>query len=440
MRLKTFRGGIHPPKNKLTALDAIRPMTIPQVVVIPLQQHVGAPCQPLVKVGDLVKMGQKIGESKAFVSAPVHASVSGKVKAIGLVDGALGKKSMAITIENDYQDTPDESVSGPKNLDNMTPEDIRNMVREAGIVGLGGAGFPTSVKLSPPSDKNIEMLIMNGVECEPYLTCDQRVIIEETDTMILGIRAMMKALNVSHAYIGVKITMEGAIEALHEKILNEKGIDVVPLVPKYPQGEERQLIYAVTGREVPSGGLPHDVGVVVANVATAWAIGRTLQTGMPLVERIMTVSGAVQNPSNFTVRVGTKIEDMINAVGGYSGTPASIIVGGPLTGFAQFHTNIPLTKQNNGFVVLTKEQAEPGEMTDCIHCGLCVQACPCRLVPHQLVKYAKNGDTTGLEQYSVLNCRECSSCAYVCPAKIPLLHYMRVGKNYVMAKRAEQKK
>lgn len=440
MRLKTFRGGIHPPKNKFTALDAIRPMTVPQLVVIPLQQHVGAPCQPLVKVGDLVKMGQKIGEAKAFVSAPVHASVSGKVKAIGLVDGTLGKKIMAITIENDYQDTPDESISGQKNLDNMTPDDIRNMVREAGIVGLGGAGFPTSVKLSPPPDKKIEMLIMNGVECEPYLTCDQRVIIEETDTMILGIRAMMKALGVNHAYIGIKITMEGAIEALHEKILNEKGIDVVPLVPKYPQGEERQLIYAVTGREVPSGGLPHDVGVVVANVATAWAIGRTLQTGMPLIERIMTVGGAVQNPGNFTVRVGTKIEDMMMAVGGYSGTPGSIIVGGPLTGFAQFHTNIPLTKQNNGFVVLTKEQAEPGEMTDCIHCGLCVQACPCRLVPHQLSKYAKNGDTAGLEQYSVLNCRECSSCAYVCPAKIPLLHYMRVGKNYVMAKRAEQKK
>jgi electron transport complex protein RnfC len=440
MRLKTFRGGIHPPKNKFTALDAIRPMTVPQLVVIPLQQHVGAPCQPLVKVGDLVKMGQKIGEAKAFVSAPVHASVSGKVKAIGLVDGTLGKKIMAITIENDYQDTPDESISGQKNLDNMTPDDIRNMVREAGIVGLGGAGFPTSVKLSPPADKKIEMLIMNGVECEPYLTCDQRVIIEETDTMILGIRAMMKALGVNHAYIGIKITMEGAIEALHEKILNEKGIDVVPLVPKYPQGEERQLIYAVTGREVPSGGLPHDVGVVVANVATAWAIGRTLQTGMPLIERIMTVGGAVQNPGNFTVRVGTKIEDMMMAVGGYSGTPGSIIVGGPLTGFAQFHTNIPLTKQNNGFVVLTKEQAEPGEMTDCIHCGLCVQACPCRLVPHQLSKYAKNGDTAGLEQFNILDCRECSSCAYVCPAKIPLLHYMRVGKNYVMAKRAEQKK
>jgi len=440
MRLKTFRGGIHPPKNKFTALDAIRPMTVPQLVVIPLQQHVGAPCQPLVKVGELVKMGQKIGEAKAFVSAPVHASVSGKVKAIGLVDGTLGKKTMAITIENDYQDTPDESILGQRNLDNMTPDDIRNMVREAGIVGLGGAGFPTSVKLSPPADKKIEMLIMNGVECEPYLTCDQRVIIEETDTMILGIRAMMKALGVNHAYIGIKITMEGAIEALHEKILNEKGIDVVPLVPKYPQGEERQLIYAVTGREVPSGGLPHDVGVVVANVATAWAIGRTLQTGMPLIERIMTVGGAVQNPGNFTVRVGTKIEDMMMAVGGYSGTPGSIIVGGPLTGFAQFHTNIPLTKQNNGFVVLTKEQAEPGEMTDCIHCGLCVQACPCRLVPHQLSKYAKNGDTAGLEQFNILDCRECSSCAYVCPAKIPLLHYMRVGKNYVMAKRAEQKK
>ena len=440
MRLKTFRGGIHPPKNKFTALDAIRPMTVPQLVVIPLQQHVGAPCQPLVKVGELVKMGQKIGEAKAFVSAPVHASVSGKVKAIGLVDGTLGKKTMAITIENDYQDTPDESILGQRNLDNMTPDDIRNMVREAGIVGLGGAGFPTSVKLSPPADKKIEMLIMNGVECEPYLTCDQRVIIEETDTMILGIRAMMKALGVNHAYIGVKITMEGAIEALHEKILNEKGIDVVPLVPKYPQGEERQLIYAVTGREVPSGGLPHDVGVAVANVATAWAIGRTLQTGMPLVERIMTVGGAVQNPGNFTVRVGTKIEDMITAVGGYSGTPGSIIVGGPMTGFAQFHTNIPLTKQNNGFVVLTKEQAEHGEMTDCIHCGLCVQACPCQLVPHQLSKYAKNGDTAGLEQFNILDCRECSSCAYVCPAKIPLLHYMRVGKNYVMAKRAEQKK
>ena len=440
MRLKTFRGGIHPPKYKFTALDPVKRMPAAQLVVIPMQQHIGAPCQPLVKIGDLVKMGQKIGESNSFVSAPVHASVSGKVKAIGMADGALGKKTMAITIENDFQDTKDESIFGARNLDNMTPDDIRAMVREAGIVGLGGAGFPTSVKLTPPADKKIDVLIINGVECEPYLTCDQRVIIEETDTMILGIRAMMKALNVTHAYIGVKITMEGAIEALHEKILNEKGIDVVPLVPKYPQGEERQLVFAITGREVPSGGLPHDVGAVVANVATAWAIGRTLLTGMPLIERIMTVAGAVQTPGNFLVRVGSRIEDLVNAVGGYSGVPGSIIVGGPLTGFAQYHTNIPLTKQNNGFVVLTKEQAEPGEMTDCIHCGLCVQACPCRLVPHQLTKYAKIGDTDGLEQFNVLDCRECASCAYVCPAKIPLLHYMRVGKNYVMAKKAEQKK
>jgi electron transport complex protein RnfC len=440
MRLKTFRGGIHPPKSKFTALDPIKTMPVPQLMVIPLQQHIGAPCQPLVKVGDLVKMGQKIGESKSFVSAPVHASVSGKVKAIGMADGALGKKTMAITIENDYQDTLDETISGLRNLQSMTPDDIRAMVREAGIVGLGGAGFPTSVKLTTPADKKVDMLIINGVECEPYMTCDQRVIIEQTDTMILGIRAMMKALGVNHAYIGVKITMEGAIEALHEKILIEKGIDVVPLVPKYPQGEERQLVYAVTGLEIPAGGLPHDVGAAVANVATAWAIGRTLKTGMPLIERVMTVGGAVHSPGNFMVRVGTKIEDMIKEVGGYIGIPGSIVVGGPLTGFAQYHTNIPLTKQNNGFVVLTKEQAEPGEMTDCIHCGLCVQACPCRLVPHQLAKYAKIGDAAGLEQYDVLDCRECSSCAYVCPAKIPLLHYMRLGKNYVMAKRAEQKK
>jgi len=440
MRLKTFRGGIHPPKNKFTALDPIRIMPVPQLVVIPLLQHVGAPCQPLVKVGDFVKLGQKIGESKSFVSAPVHASVSGKVKAIGMAAGVLGKNTMAITIENDFQDTHDETIRGSRDLENMTPDDIRTMVREAGIVGLGGAGFPTSVKLSPPADKKIDMLIINGVECESYLTCDQRVIIEETDTMILGIRAMMKALGVSHAYIGVKITMEGAIEALHEKILNEKGINVVPLVPKYPQGEERQLVYAVTGLEIPSGGLPHDVGTVVANVATAWAIGRTLKTGIPLIERIMTVGGAVQNPGNFMVRVGTRIEDIIKEVGGYLGIPGSVVVGGPLTGFAQYHTNIPLTKQNNGVIVLTKEQVVPGEMTECIHCGMCVQACPCRLVPHQLAKYAKISETAGLEQYSILDCRECSSCAYVCPAKIPLLHYMRVGKSYVMAKRAEQKK
>ena len=439
MRLKTFRGGIHPPKTKLTALDPIQVMNPPQLVVIPMQQHIGAPCTPLVKVGDLVKMGQKIGDSQSYVSAPVHSSVSGKVKSIAMADSALGSKTMSITIENDFQDTPAEDISGPRSLDNMSADEIRTMIKDAGIVGLGGAGFPTSVKLAPPADKKIEMLIINGVECEPYLTCDQRVIIEETETMILGIRAMMKVLGVTHAYIGVKITMEGAIEALHGKMLAEKGIDIVPLVPKYPQGEERQLVYAVTGREIPTGGLPHDVGVVVANVATAWAIGRTLQTGKPLIERVMTFSGAVGKPGNFLVRVGTKIEDALQAVGGYAGIPGSVVVGGPMTGFAQYHTSIPLTKQNNGFVVLTQEQVNHGEMTECIHCGLCVQACPCHLVPHQVAKYSKIGDTEGLENFNVLDCRECSACAYVCPAKIPLLHHMRIGKNYVMAKRAEKK-
>lgn len=440
MRLKTFKGGIHPPANKLTSQVPLVTLPAPKRVVIALQQHIGAPCQPLVKVGDLVLMGQKIGEHPATISAPVHSSVSGKVIAIGPVNFSNGKTVDAITIENDFLDTKAEPIGSGKTIAELTDLEIRSMIREAGIVGMGGAGFPTAAKLTVPAGKKIDMLVINGVECEPYLTCDHRVILEQSAVILNGIKALLKATGAGHAYIGVKITMEGAIEKLHEAVLMEKGIDVVPLASKYPQGEERQLIYAITGREVPSGGLPMDVGIVVCNIGTAWAVGHLMETGMPLIERSVTVTGAVKTPSNFMARVGTMVSDLIEAAGGYSEEPGSIIMGGPMTGLPQFTTEIPFTKQNTGILVLTKSEVQPAQMTDCIHCGSCIEACSYRLMPLYLAKYAQAGNTVGLEKYNILDCRECGSCAYVCPAKLPLMHYMRVGKGYVTAKRAADKK
>ncbi|NLN83185.1 MAG: electron transport complex subunit RsxC [Firmicutes bacterium] len=439
MRLRTFRGGIYPPAMKGTSQRPIVDLPAPAHVVIPMQQHVGTTCSPLVKVGDTVKIGQKIGQCTTFISAPIHASISGKVKSIGAVDVANGNKVLAITIENDFQNTLVEGIAPPPPLEELSPAEIAELVREAGIVGMGGAGFPTSVKLTPPADVKIDMIIINAVECEPYLTCDQMIIIEEVNYMISGIRAIMKALGLDHACIGIKINMEGAIDRLHEIILEEKGIDIVPLVPKYPQGEERQLIYAVTGKEVPSGALPQDIGIAVFNAATAWSIGHLLADGLPLTERVITVGGAVKEEGNYRIKVGTTVDQVIEMVGGYTDTPKSIIVGGPMTGFGLYHTNIPLTKQNNGVIVLTEEHVKEEEMTECIHCGQCVQVCPARIMPNRIAKLVKKADVDGLEKFNVLDCRDCAACAYVCPAKIPLLHYMKIGKNYVNEERAKNR-
>lgn len=432
MQTKTFRGGVHPDPSKLSWQEALQPLTPPGEVVIPLRQHIGAPVQPLVKVGDTVKLGQKIGDNERGLCAPVHASVSGRVKAISIVDSADGRKVQAIVLENDGLDTPDEAIK-PLDWEQATPEQLKTWIRESGIIGMGGAGFPTHAKLNVPEGKKLEILVINGVECEPYLTCDHRILLEQPDKVFKGIRALMRATGIERAYIGVKVTMNGVQESMRPYFEQEPGIDLVLLESKFPQGEERQLIYAATGKEIPSGGLPWDVGALVINASTAWAVGSLMTTGMPSVERAVTVTGAVKKPSNFMVRIGTPIGYLIEAAGGFDGDISTVIMGGPMTGLPQFVLDTVITKQNNGVVALTTKQMKPPVETDCIRCGKCVEICPCRLMPIYMSKEAQREDVDQLKRYNILDCRECGSCAYICPAKIPLLHWLRLGKGVVQA-------
>lgn len=433
--LKTFKGGIHPPYNKeMTKQKPVEKAKLPAKVVIPLSQHVGAPCEPIVKVGDMVKVGQKIGEAKAFVSAPVHSSVSGKVVAVEPRLHASGAYVMSVVIESDGLDEIYEGVKPPKPLEELSPDEIKNLIREAGIVGMGGAGFPTQVKLSPPADKKIDTVIVNGAECEPYLTADHRLMVERPEDVVLGLRAIMKATGVSKAYIGIEDNKPDALEAMKAAVKGLSGIEVVPLATKYPQGGEKQLINAITGREVPSGGLPMDVGVIVDNAGTCAAIANVLKTGMPLVERITTVTGSgVKEPKNLLVRIGTPVGELIEQCGGFAGEPGKVIMGGPMMGLSQSSLEVPVMKGTSGVLVLQKSEVKAVESMPCIRCARCVDACPIRLLPTHIAKLAERGRWADAERYHALDCIECGCCAYVCPAHIPLTQLIRLAKNYILA-------
>ncbi|ADL07467.1 electron transport complex subunit RsxC [Thermosediminibacter oceani] len=435
--LKTFKGGIHPPYNKeLTKRKPVERAKLPKLAVIPMSQHVGAPCEPVVKVGDHVKVGQKIGEAKAFVSAPIHASVSGKVVAVEPRPHSSGTPVMSVVIESDGMDEVYEGVKPPKSLDEMTPDEIKNLIREAGIVGMGGAGFPTQVKLSPPAGKTIDTIIVNGAECEPYLTADHRLMVERPDDVVLGLRAIMKATGVEKAYIGIEDNKPDAIKAMNDAVKGFKGIEVVPLATKYPQGGEKQLIYAITGREVPSGGLPMDVHVIVDNAGTCAAIANVLKTGMPLIERITTVTGSgVKEPKNLMVRIGTPVGELIEQCGGFNGEPGKVIMGGPMMGVSQSQLEVPVIKGTSGVLVLKKSEVKLFEPMPCIRCARCVDACPIHLLPTYLGKLAERGMWVEAERYHALDCIECGCCAYVCPANIPLTQLIRLAKNRIMASR-----
>ncbi|NLJ25191.1 MAG: electron transport complex subunit RsxC [Firmicutes bacterium] len=433
---RTFRGGIHPIGHKeLSATKAIKVMTPPAEVIIPLKQHVGACCKPLVKKGDIVNKGQKIGDADAFVSAPIHAPVSGVVKAIESCWHPAGGKVQAIVIENDNEERLDPSITPKGELDQLDADAIKTIVREAGIVGLGGATFPTHVKLAPPPDKRIQTLIINGCECEPYLTCDHRLMVEHPDRIIDGTRALLKALGISKAIIGIELNKPDAIEAMQRAAVGHAGIEIVPLKLKYPQGAERQLITAITGKEVPAGGLPMDIGIVVNNVGTAAAIQTAIQTGMPLIERIVTVSGeGVKEPQNLLVRVGSRCSDVLEAAGGFTGTPKQVIIGGPLTGTTQFDLSVPVTKCTSGILVFNqlKTAREPDP---CIRCGRCVDVCPAFLVPTTIARYVDGGKLNEAVRWGLLNCIECGSCSYVCPANRFLVQSIKLGKQEVQAER-----
>lgn len=435
----TFKGGIHPPHfKKQTEHLEIENANEPSVVVIPLQQHIGASCDALVKVGQYVKVGQKIGESKAFVSANVHSSVSGTVKNIELRNSSSGSAVNCIVIESDGKFTADESVKPKADIDNLSKDDILAIIKDAGLTGMGGAGFPTHVKLSPPKDKQIDTIIINGAECEPYLTADHRIMLEKTEDLILGAKAAKKAVGVDKCYIAIEKNKPDAIEVMLKALedAKEDGIEIAQLETKYPQGDEKRMINAVTGRVVPSGGLPMDVGVVVNNVGTIATLGNIIKTGMPVIQRVVTVTGsAVKNPKNLYVRIGTLFSDIIEQCGGLSEEPGKIISGGPMMGIAQFTAEVPVIKGTSGILILNKKDAKVEEPQNCIKCGRCVEVCPVNLQPLIISKLSLLDKFDETEGYHALDCIECGSCSFICPSKRRLMESIRVAKREIVSKR-----
>ncbi len=427
-----FKGGVHPDYHKeITATMAVSKMKAPATVVIPMQQHIGAPCEPLegIEVGARVKMGQKLADSSGFVSAPVHASVSGEIKAIGPYNHPLGRPVNAITIESDGQDEWDENVRPVNNPDSLSPEELRKLIREAGIVGLGGATFPAHVKLSPPADKKIDYVVINGAECEPYLTADHRVMLENPEEIVYGLKVMMKTLGAEKGVIGIEDNKADAIRVMEQTVSNEDNISVAHLHTKYPQGAEKMLIKVTTGRVVPSGGLPLDVGVVNHNVGTAVAITNALREGKPLIERVVTITGAgINKPANLLVRVGTLVSEVIEACGGLKDNTRKLITGGPMMGLAQPTADIPVIKGTSGILVLTDEDVYIAESYPCIRCAKCVDACPVDLMPTSIALAAEHNLFKRAEKLHAMDCFECGCCAYVCPSKIPLTQWIRIAK------------
>ncbi len=430
MRIKTFRGGVHPPEEKITSLLPIQELSLPKKVVIPLSQHTGVPAKPVVKVGDRVRTGQRIGKAQGPISSTIHASLSGKVIDISDYPHPLSPPSLAITIESDGKDEYHPSIKHNNDYFRLHPNEIREIVKEAGIVGLGGAAFPTHVKLSPPEDKLIDTVILNGCECEPYLTCDHRLMIEKTYEIVQGFKIIAKILAVTSCYIGIERNKRDAIRAVREEIRNEANMEVVPLKTKYPQGSEKQLIKAILNREVPPGELPLDVGVIVQNVGTALAISEAVRKGKPLIERVVTVTGrGIKKPTNLKVRIGALLQDLIDHCGGCVGRPGKIIMGGPLMGFSQYTTLVPVIKGTTGILVLPEEEVAEISERSCIRCSRCVDVCPVDILPNLIAQYARKDRFDWAEKYGVLDCMECGVCAYVCPAKIPLVQLIKYAKS-----------
>lgn len=428
--VKKVRGGVKVAHHKNTAeLEVVRIPT-PSKVVIPMQQHIGAPCDPVVKVGDEVAVGQLIGDSDKFVSAPIHASVSGTVTAIGDIKMPNGSASKAVTIESDGEMRLWEGIKPPKV---ETREDLIKAVRDSGLVGLGGAGFPTHVKLNFPPDKNIDTLVVNAAECEPYITVDYRECMENSWDILSGVYALKELLGFKQVIIAAEDNKPEAFKVLGKIADHDADIDdsvkLMVLESKYPQGAEKMMVQSATGRRVPPGKLPADVGCVVMNVASVAFISRYLKTGKPLVSRSLTVDGsAIAEPKNVRVPVGTDIGEIIDFCGGFKGEPCKILTGGPMMGLAIVGTDLPVLKQNNAILAFTADDAVLKPETDCIRCGRCVAACPMSLMPTNIVKAAKIKDVDALKRAGVTVCMECGSCAFACPAGKPLVQHMRLAK------------
>ena len=441
MGLATFRGGVHPFEGKELSMDRAVTVLKPTSgeMVYPLSQHIGAPAKAIVKVGDEVLVGQKIAEAGGFISAVVVSSVSGKVKKIEPRVTAGGAKSISIVIENDGLYTAVEGLGEDRDATKLSKQEIRDIVREAGIVGLGGAGFPTNVKLTPKDESKIDYVIVNGAECEPYLTCDYRMMIEEPERLVGGLKVMLQLFENAKAVIGIENNKPKAIEKLRALVKDEPKITVEPLRTKYPQGGERSLIYAVTGREINSSMLPADAGCVVDNVNTVMAIYDAVCKQTPILERVITVTGdAVKEPQNFKVRTGMNYNDIIEAAGGFVGEPKKILSGGPMMGQAMYTTDVPVTKNSSSLTCFLEDEVEKNPESPCIRCGRCGEVCPEFLVPVLMMQSCMAGNSEGYEKLYGMECIECGSCSYICPARRPLTQAFKQMKRRIGEERRQK--
>lgn len=431
-RVKSFFGGIYPDDSKKSTAEApIEVLQAPQTLVVPLLQHAGGEATPVVAKGDEILKGQLLAQANGAISAPIHSPVSGTVVAIEPRAHACGSSVTAIVIENNGEDNWVEKNSHPDpvQLDAAT---IRQRIQEAGIVGMGGGGFPTALKLNPPKNTTIDYLIINGCECEPYLTADHRLMVEYPEEIILGAKLMAKASGAKRIIIGVEDNKPDAYEALKG---HAGAIDVVSLPTKYPEGGEKQLIQVLTGREVPSGGLPFQAGAIVQNVATAWAVAKALRDGEPSITRVVTVTGKpVVEPKNFLVSIGTPIENLLEAAGGFNGAVGKVVIGGPMMGGAQFNLEAPICKTLSGVVAFREEESATPTVLPCIKCARCVDVCPANLLPLRLEAFGMNEMWDEAQDYGALDCIECGCCTYICPSKRPLLQYIRLAKQEIIAK------
>lgn len=439
MSILTFKGGVHPYDGKeLSKEEPIVEYNPQGEIAIAVSQHIGAPAKPLVSKGDSVKVGQKIAEAAGFISANVHSSVSGTVKAIEPRLMANGGKADCIIIENDnnYEEI---EYSKPKPLEELTPDEIRDLVKEAGVVGMGGACFPTNVKLSPKNQDDIDYIIVNGAECEPYLTSDYRRMIEQPEILIEGLKVVLKIFPKAKGVIGIEDNKPEAIKKLKKLVNNEERIEVKQLYTKYPQGAERMLIYAITGRRINSSMLPADVGCVVDNVDTLFAIRDAVIEGKPLINRVVTVTGdAITSPKNFLVRIGTNHRELIEAAGGFKAEPEKVISGGPMMGIAMSNLDVPVLKGSSALLCMEHDVVSSVEETNCINCGRCVSVCPGHILPSRLADLSLRGDMEQFEKMNGLECCECGCCSYICPAKRNLTQAIKSMRKQVLASKKKK--